>query len=92
MTDAIRLMLDVTAEEDGERLDRLIAMRAADISRSYAQQLIKEGHVKVGGIMARPATRVHTGEIIELSLPRSSHLRTSHQHIFRFRSFMKMRT
>ncbi len=69
MTDAIRLMLDVTADEDGERLDRLIALRAADISRSFAQQLIKEGNVKVGEVIARPATRVHSGDIIELSLP-----------------------
>ncbi len=69
MTDSIRLVLDVTGNEDGERLDRLIAHRAADVSRSFAQDLIKEGSVKVNDVVARPATRVHAGDTIELSLP-----------------------
>ena len=46
MTEAIRLVLDVSADEDSERLDRLIAARVADISRSYAQDLIKSGDVR----------------------------------------------
>ncbi len=69
MSDVIRLVLDVTREEDGERLDRFIAQRAADISRSYAQGLIREGNVRVNDLVARPATRVHTSDIVDLSLP-----------------------
>jgi 23S rRNA pseudouridine1911/1915/1917 synthase len=69
MVDAIRLVLDVTIDEDGERLDRFIAQRSSDISRSYAQQLIKEGNVKVDGLIAPPARRVHAGNVVELLLP-----------------------
>ena len=69
MTDVIRLVLDVTDAEDGERLDRFISQRAADISRSYAQDLIKDGNVRVDETVARPARRVHAGDVVELSLP-----------------------
>jgi len=69
MTEAIRLVLDVSPDEDSERLDRLIAARVADISRSYAQDLIKSGDVKVNDDVARPSRRVHAGDIVELALP-----------------------
>ncbi|HEX3722874.1 MAG TPA: RluA family pseudouridine synthase [Nitrolancea sp.] len=67
--DAIRLVFDVAASEDSERLDRLIAARAADISRSFAQELIKGGDVKVNDEVARPSRRVRSGDIVELALP-----------------------
>jgi 23S rRNA pseudouridine1911/1915/1917 synthase len=69
MTDAIRLVLDVAPEEDSERLDRLIAARVADISRSYAQNLIKAGEVKVNDEVARPSRRIRAGDVVELALP-----------------------
>ncbi len=69
MSNAVRVVLDVTDAEDGERLDRFIAQRAADVSRSYAQDLIKDGKVRVDETVARPALRVHTGDVVELSLP-----------------------
>src|SRR5690606_41898186 len=69
MEDAVRIVLEVAAEEDGERLDRLIAARVAEISRSYAQSLVKAGHVYVNGEPARPARRIHEGDTIEILLP-----------------------
>ncbi len=69
MSDVVRLVLDVTDADDGERLDRFIAQRAADVSRSFAQDLIKDGKVRVDQTVARPARRVHTGDVVELSLP-----------------------
>ena len=69
MEDAVRIVLDVAAEEDGERLDRLIAARVAEISRSYAQSPVKAGDVYVNGEPARPARRIHEGDTIEILLP-----------------------
>ncbi|HEU5423260.1 MAG TPA: RluA family pseudouridine synthase [Nitrolancea sp.] len=69
MTEAVRVALDVTGEEDGERLDRLIAGRVADISRSYAQNLVKQGDVLVNGAAAKPAARVRAGDRVEVALP-----------------------
>lgn len=69
MEDAVRIVLDVSAEEHGERLDRLIAARVAEVSRSYAQSLIKAGDVYVNGEVARPARRIHHRDTIEILLP-----------------------
>lgn len=69
MEDAVRIVLDVASEEDGERLDRLIAARVAEISRSYAQSLVKAGDVYVNGEPARPARRIREGDTIEILLP-----------------------
>ncbi|KAA3414407.1 hypothetical protein F1715_11680, partial [Streptococcus pneumoniae] len=49
MSDAVRLVLDVSEREHGERLDRLIAARVTGVSRSFAQTLMKSGDVLVNG-------------------------------------------
>src|SRR5919199_5078212 len=69
MQDTVRIVLDVADEDDGERLDRWISSRVADISRSYAQNLVRAGDVYVNGEVAKPARRVHTGDRVELLLP-----------------------
>ncbi len=69
MQDAVRIVLDVADEDDGERLDRWISSRVADISRSYAQNLVRAGDVYVNGEVAKPARRVHTGDRVEILLP-----------------------
>jgi 23S rRNA pseudouridine1911/1915/1917 synthase len=69
MTDTVRITLDVRDTEDGERLDRLIAERIADISRSYAQQLMKSGDVLINQEVVKPARRVRAGDRVEILLP-----------------------
>lgn len=69
MQDAVRIVLDVADEDNGERLDRWITSQVADISRSYAQNLMRAGDVYVNGEVAKPARRVHAGERVEILLP-----------------------
>ncbi len=69
MREALRIVLDVSEGENGERLDRLIASRVPDVSRSYAQTLMKAGDVLVNGEVAKPARRIHTGDRVEVFLP-----------------------
>ena len=60
----------VTVEERGERLDRLLAARLADLSRSRLKSLIVEGLVAVdGGTIRDPAYRVNAGEQIAVAVP-----------------------
>lgn len=66
---AVHIKLVVADGEDGERLDRLIAARVAEMSRSTAQQLVKAGEVLVNGEIARPATRIKSGDQVDMSLP-----------------------
>lgn len=63
------LLLTVPQENDGERLDKLIALLAEDISRSAAQQLIEKGLVLSDGCALVKNHRVHAGQTICIALP-----------------------
>src|ERR1700716_318439 len=60
----------VAAEEAGERLDRVLAARVAELSRSRHKALILAGRVAIDGATIRdPAHRVNAGGSIALDLP-----------------------
>ena len=62
--------LVVAAEEAGERLDRVLAARVADLSRSRHKALILAGRVAIDGATIRdPGHRVNAGGTIVLDLP-----------------------
>ena len=60
----------VAAAEAGERLDRVLAARVADLSRSRHKALILAGRVAIDGATIRdPGHRVNAGATIVLDLP-----------------------
>src|SRR3989442_15268941 len=62
----------VAAEEAGERLDRVLAARVAELSRSRHKALILAGRVAIGRATIRdPGHRVNAGATIVLELPPS---------------------
>src|SRR6266699_3672622 len=62
--------LVITAEEVGERLDRVLAHRVAELSRSRHKALILAGRVAIDGATIRdPGHRVNAGGTIRLDLP-----------------------
>src|SRR5204863_6884052 len=65
-----RSTLVVAAEEAGERLDRVLAQRVAELSRSRHKALILAGRVAIDGATIRdPGHRVNAGATIALELP-----------------------
>ena len=56
----------------GQRLDTYIAGLRQDLSRSHVQRLIREGHVRVNGRVARPSARLRQGDQIHIHLPDAS--------------------
>lgn len=62
----------------GERLDKLVAARLSDLSRTHIQRLIGEGFVAVDGrVITRPAQRLDGLASVEVRIPPlapSSHL------------------
>ena len=55
--------------QHGERLDRALVDIASEFSRSYLQQLIEVGAVKLNGQVARKASsRVKAGDVVALEL------------------------
>src|SRR6476619_8403932 len=70
LTQARSETLVVAAEEAGERLDRVLAARVAELSRSRHKALILAGHVAVDGATIRdPSYRVNAGNRIRLTVP-----------------------
>src|SRR5499425_2547629 len=62
--------LVIAAEEVGERLDRVLAHRLAELSRSRHKALILAGRVAIDGATIRdPGHRVNAGATIVLDLP-----------------------
>ena len=60
----------IAAEEDGQRLDRVLAARIPSLSRSRLKALILDGQVKVAARTIRdPNTPVKSGDIVSVTLP-----------------------
>jgi len=60
----------VTDAEAGERLDRVLAARIADLSRTRLKALILAGEVAIGGGTIRdPGHRVNAGDTVVVTLP-----------------------
>ncbi|HID87253.1 MAG TPA: RNA pseudouridine synthase, partial [Anaerolineae bacterium] len=55
--------------EAGERVDKYIAERLPDLSRSLVQRLIREGRVTVKGAATKASYRVEEGDEIVVRVP-----------------------
>jgi 23S rRNA pseudouridine1911/1915/1917 synthase len=56
-------------ESDGERLDKVVAANAPDLSRAVVQRLIKRGQVTVNGRGSKPSYRVAAGDEVLVQIP-----------------------
>lgn len=81
---APRLLEFVVAEDEaGERLDKVCAARFASegISRSTVARLCREGAVTLGGVTAKPASKVRAGDVVVLTVPEPEPLQAIPQAI-----------
>jgi 23S rRNA pseudouridine1911/1915/1917 synthase len=69
MTILMERTKQLVAESSGERLDRFIALRSPNLSRSYIQKLIEEGWISVNARLAKPAFKLKTGDRIIITEP-----------------------
>ncbi|MBL8709894.1 MAG: RluA family pseudouridine synthase [Rhodospirillaceae bacterium] len=62
---------EIEPEEAGQRLDRVLAQRLPDMSRSRLKALIESGNLQgpAGGTITEPAHRVKPGEVFHLTVP-----------------------
>ena len=68
MSDAYQ-EFELTAEAGGERLDKLIAARFDQLSRTQIQNLIRDGQVTVDGKPVKASYRTTGGEHIRVNVP-----------------------
>ena len=65
-------ILQITAEESGERIDALLARILPDLSRSAVQRLLEEGRVSLSGKPVKKNYRAAAGEQFLLELPQAA--------------------
>lgn len=56
-------------EEEGLRVDRLLASVLEDLSRNYIQTLIQEGHISLQGKPVKASYRVKAGDALHIDIP-----------------------
>lgn len=62
----------VDEREKGKRLDKFLAEKVPEISRTVLGRLVEEGHVRVDGVVAAKKIKVSAGQSIEFNLPSAS--------------------
>jgi len=60
---------EIEKADEGQRLDRYLALAVPALSRSAIQRLIRDGDVSVDGELTAPKHRVQTGERVSLRIP-----------------------
>jgi 23S rRNA pseudouridine1911/1915/1917 synthase len=66
---AREIHLVAAAADAGDRLDRFLASRLPDLSRSAIQRLIADGHVQVSVGRVKPGLRIEPGLTVDLTVP-----------------------
>lgn len=61
--------IEITAEENGERIDALLARLVPELTRSAAQRLLEEGLVTLRGVPVKKNRRTEPGEVYAALLP-----------------------
>jgi len=69
MADGSSVELRPGREDTSERLDKFVAASLTDLSRSYVQQLIEGGQVRVDGVVRRSKFKVTPGEVVVVDVP-----------------------
>jgi len=63
------MKVELVVEARGVRLDKFLAEKLRELSRSSIQQLIREGLVLVDGIPSKPSYRLKVGELVTVTIP-----------------------
>lgn len=64
-----QIQFDIKKTFDEKRIDRYLASRLPDYSRTFIQKLIKEGAVQVHGRMVRSSYDIQKNDVITVCLP-----------------------
>lgn len=64
-----KIVIDISADAEEERIDKLLAGSMDTLSRSFLQKLLKDGNVSVNGKIVKANYRVKDGDRVEFFVP-----------------------
>lgn len=68
-------MIPLTEETQGKRLDKILSDALPEMSRSFLQKLIKDGHIELDGtVLKQPSHKVKNGAAICVNIPETQPL------------------
>ena len=59
----------LSADSAGARLDLFLVQKLPELSRSFIQKLIEDGHIKLNGKLARAGIRLKEGDTVSVVIP-----------------------
>ncbi|HJC73504.1 MAG TPA: RluA family pseudouridine synthase [Candidatus Mediterraneibacter faecavium] len=62
-------VINLTARDSGERIDRFLSKDLENLSRSYLQKLLKDGDIRVNGKPVKANYKVTEGDEIQVCIP-----------------------
>lgn len=62
-------IINLTAQNPGERIDRFLSKDLETLSRSYLQKLLKDGEISVNGKPVKANYKVSEGDKIQIRIP-----------------------
>ena len=65
---------ELSIEQAGERLDKALSSLYPDLSRSFCQKLIKDGHILVNGVPKKGNYHVNGGELLSVTIPKAQEI------------------
>ena len=79
MVDAF--IISVDAQQQGERIDKLISEFSGELTRSAVQKLLSDGAVTIGGTAVTKNYKVKNGDRISVLIPKAKPLDVMPQDI-----------
>lgn len=65
---------EISSEQAGERLDKVLSLLYPALSRSFFQKLIKEGQVKVNDVLRKANYCVGEGDLLSVVIPKAQEI------------------
>ncbi len=65
---------ELSIEQAGERLDKALSSLYPELSRSFFQKLIKDGHILVNGIPKKGNYNVSDGDLLSVTIPKAQEI------------------
>ncbi len=75
------LVFEISSENAGDRLDKIICLEESSLSRSAVQKLIADGKVTVNGSVATKSLKLKSGDEVFLEIPDPVELKAEPQNI-----------